>query len=508
LIKAWLHFWDKVSKKLFLKTDFKNHLEFEKRYTCLAIQRAKIFKWVILALSIYNFYLDFTLAQSAGVDPIYRRNLLSLHLITLGLAPAYLVLYKLLGEKEKYRFSRIVKAVLLSDLFLTIFIAAVLSLNGQRFSGNIDAYIMIVIAAALAIPLYPRWVLGLYGLNHIFFLIGLGYLCKNNTVLVKQANSTTTVVVAMVLFLIMYRYHVQSFLNEEMLQEDKRTFIKLFEINPLPLVISGFTDGKIRYANRKAMAFYGITPEQAGGLQQQALYQNVADLNVVYQMLEANGKVNDYVVEQKTLAGEVKYAIVNYELIDYFGQKCILSGVTDITEIKRIEKELQIHASTDVLTGVLNRRVGMELLKRKFEAAKQEKREFTLCFFDIDNLKAVNDAFGHLEGDAFIIDVCRVIKAEIRAHDAIFRYGGDEFIILFDQAGEEEIHKTCRRIAARLAALNQQQHKPYVLSASIGVFSHKPEMNLTLEQVIAVVDKNMYEIKRRRVGGQPMGDDE
>lgn len=54
--------------------------------------------------------------------------------------------------------------------------------------------------------------------------------------------------------------------------------------------------------------------------------------------------------------GQIKCAIVNYELIDYFGEKSILSGAADITEIKRLENELTVYASTDALTGVLNRR--------------------------------------------------------------------------------------------------------------------------------------------------------
>ncbi len=495
MAKAYSQIFQKISQSLFLNADFKGSLEFEKKYIGISLQRAKLFKWVTLVVCLYSFYLDFVLSKDQTIDLIYRQNLLKLHIIGLILSLVFIVVYEWIEKSERYRISSVAKGILLLDMFLTMLIGATLSINSQRFSGNIDAYIMIILVVALVIPLYPKWVLALYSINHIFFLTGLSYSCKDNNVITKQGNSTTTLFVALVLFFILYRYNIKNFLNEERLKEDKLTFIKLFEINPFPLLISRFEDGKIRYANRKAMLFYEIPEAQADILTQDQLYKNASDLNVIRQMLEMNGKVYDYVVEQKTLAGQVKSAIVNYEVIDYFGEKAILSGATDITEIKRMEKELTIHASIDVLTGVLNRRVGMDLLQKKLETSIQQKDELNLCFFDIDKLKTVNDKLGHLAGDALIIDICKIIRKEIKPEDIIFRYGGDEFIIVFDHDSEEAIKETCSRIQKEFAALNVSNSKPYMVDASIGVFSHKPEMALTLEQIIEIVDKNMYNIK-------------
>lgn len=478
--------------------DFRNSLEFEKKYIALSLQRGRLFNWVIFVVSIYSFYLDWILHKDNTVDMIYRRNLLIIHSIILVVSLAYIVIYKLLENSERYRFSHIARATIISDVFITVFVAAVLSLNSQRFTGNIDAYIMLILAVALVVPLYPKWVLGIYGLNHIFFLTVLFHVCENNSLAVKLFNSSTTFFVAIVLFLTFYRFNVINFLNEEMLKEDKQTFIKLFEINPFPLLISGFEDGKLRYINHKALLFYDIRKEQLDGLDHKELYKSISDLGVIYKMLEIHGKVNNYIVEQKTLSGQVKCAIVNYELIDYFGEKSILSGVADITEIKRMENELSIHASTDALTGVLNRRAGMDLMKRKFETAEHEGRVFSLCFFDIDNLKTVNDKFGHLEGDSLIRDICRLIKEEVEPNDIIFRYGGDEFMILFDAPCEHEIKKACKRIEESFEAVNRNGDKPYLINASIGLFFHKPGMELKLEQVIEIVDKEMYNSKLKK----------
>ncbi len=494
LAKDYYHIMNRFSKKLYLNMDFKNHPEFERKHLQISLQRIRIYNLVVCVLSFYNVYLDFMLYQDPSVDVIYRRNLFWIHIIIFLLSIAYLISFKLL-EKQNRQYSFTAKALLLSELSLMVFLASVLSINSQRFTGNIDAYIMVSLVAALVICIYPKWVIVIYGINHILFLIGISYFCRDGSAIIKQCNSTTTVLAAVLLFLFLYRSNVISFLHEEMLEEDKQTFIKLFEINPFPLLISRFEDGEIQYLNHKAMVFYDIPGATSDTLNHKQLYKNPRDFNSIRKALESDGKIADYLVEQKTLSGQIKYAVVNFELIDYFGEKSILSGVADIGEIKRIERELTVYASTDPLTGVLNRRAGMDMIKRKFEAARHSKEEFNLFFYDVDNLKIVNDTFGHLEGDALIKDVCRIIREELSPDDIIFRYGGDEFMIIFENSSEQEVRKVYTRISQRFQALNQNKQKPYEIDASLGVFSYKPEMNLNLDQIIEIVDKDMYHNK-------------
>jgi len=415
--------------------------------------------------------------------------------VALVLSIAYIITYRLLKKSKQYRFSLLTKAVILSDMFLSLLIAAIFSLNAQRFTGNIDAYIMVVFAVALVIPMYPKWVLGIYSVIHGSFLIALSSFFDNNTIALKRFNSTTVVLVAVVLFIVLYKYNVKNFLNEKILKEGKATFTKLFEINPFPLMVFDFANGKIQYVNQRAMVFYEMQKEQLSLLNHKDFYKNASDIDIINKMLETNGVVNNYIVEQKTLSGKTKHTIVNYELIDYFGERSILAGVADIAEIKRIEHELTIHASMDILTGVFNRRVGMDLVRKRFEMTKHKNKGFILCFIDIDDLKTVNDEFGHLEGDALITDVCRIIKEETKPNDVIFRYGGDEFMVLFSDDNEQETERTCHRINERFEALNKSQYKPYPIGASMGLFYYTPEMNLSLEQIIEIVDKNMYNDK-------------
>lgn len=481
-----------LSKGVFIDEDFKNSEEFGRKYILISLQRGRLLKWITFFVCFFSLYLDLILNRDGTIDILYRKTLVSAHVAALVLSLIYIAAYSMLKRSERYRFSRLSKAVILSDMFLSLLIGAVLSFNSQRYTGNIDAYMMVVLAVALVIPMYPKWVLGIYGFVHISFIAALSLCYENTDVVIKQFNSTTMVLIALVLFSVLYKYHINHFISEERLREDKEAFLKLFEINPFPLMISNFQDGSIRHANRKAMLFYDMQQERLAALNHKDLYENAAEIPVIYDLLKANGTLDNYVVEQKTLSGKVRRPIVNYRLIDYFGEKSILIGVADIAEIKRMERELSINASVDSLTGVFNRRVGMDLIRNRYEAARREGGGFNLCFIDIDNLKMVNDQYGHLEGDSFIVDVCRIIKEELNPDDLILRYGGDEFMILFSDDDEQEIDRAYHRLAARFRAVNGSGYKPYPINASIGMFSYKPEMDLDLEQIIEIVDKKMY----------------
>jgi PleD family two-component response regulator len=97
--------------------------------------------------------------------------------------------------------------------------------------------------------------------------------------------------------------------------------------------------------------------------------------------------------------GDSKWVMINYELLEYQSESCILAGITDITDLKAVEHELSLHASMDILTGNLNRRSGMKKLQLELLRAKNNDTSFLLCFIDINSLKLVNDQYGHREGD-------------------------------------------------------------------------------------------------------------
>ncbi len=124
--------------------------------------------------------------------------------------------------------------------------------------------------------------------------------------------------------------------------------------------------------------------------------------------------------------------------IEYRGRPCEVMAVRDLTEKRRAQREIEYLARHDVLTGLANRTLFQERLKNHITIA-QNSDEFALMALDLDRFKAVNDLFGHAEGDRVLKDVARMLKQAARPGDLVARLGGDEFVILtaFGTTGDE-----------------------------------------------------------------------
>jgi diguanylate cyclase (GGDEF)-like protein/PAS domain S-box-containing protein len=121
-------------------------------------------------------------------------------------------------------------------------------------------------------------------------------------------------------------------------------------------------------------------------------------------------------------------------------------------EIRLQNDELRVLARCDPLTGVQNRRYFLEHFATIFEAAHAEGRPLCCIMVDIDHFKRINDQHGHVAGDEVIRRVSEVLQTELRATDAICRYGGEEFLLLLRDAGVERGLVVAERLRRRVAA--------------------------------------------------------
>ncbi len=107
--------------------------------------------------------------------------------------------------------------------------------------------------------------------------------------------------------------------------------------------------------------------------------------------------------------------------------------IRDITERKRIEKELSHMATHDVLTGLPNRFMFSQALNQAIQSAQRHKRQLAVLFIDLDRFKTINDSLGHDAGDQLLKQIARRFKQSLRSVDVIGRLGGDEFIIMIEE---------------------------------------------------------------------------
>ena len=179
-----------------------------------------------------------------------------------------------------------------------------------------------------------------------------------------------------------------------------------------------------------------------------------------------------------------------------------VSAVTIIskhfTERKEMEEGLRKLSLTDELTNLNNRRGFMTLAKQQFKMANRLNRELLLISADLDDLKVINDTFGHQEGDHALIDVAVILKDTFRSSDIIARIGGDEFAALQMKNPENNITATSDRLQEAIARHNGGSDRPYTLSISVGTEIYDPQEPKPLEQLMAEADKKMYAQKKTK----------
>jgi diguanylate cyclase (GGDEF)-like protein len=156
-------------------------------------------------------------------------------------------------------------------------------------------------------------------------------------------------------------------------------------------------------------------------------------------------------------------------------------------------------ALTDVVTGALSRASLEVRLREELNRAGRSGAEFSLCLFDVDHFTSVNDAFGHLRGDQVLRQVIDRISGLLRGSDAVFRYGGDEFVLLLPDAGKAEATEVALRVVAGVGQAGFDGDPPLQVSISLGVACF-PADAADGAGLVAVADRRSYLAKRRGRG--------
>ena len=172
--------------------------------------------------------------------------------------------------------------------------------------------------------------------------------------------------------------------------------------------------------------------------------------------------------------------------------------VATAIERKRMEEELKKLAHYDPLTGTYNRGYGLELLQRQVKLAKRNKTSFLLAYTDLDNLKKINDEFGHKEGDKAIAQMANLFQSILREVDIIIRIGGDEFLLIFPESSLKDISIINERFNKNLIKLNQNIKRAYKIGFSMGISCYDPDNPQSADELIRIADEKMYKEKKNK----------
>lgn len=160
--------------------------------------------------------------------------------------------------------------------------------------------------------------------------------------------------------------------------------------------------------------------------------------------------------------------------------------------------------NTDPLTGVYNKRYFLSMLERELARAERHQRQMSLLMLDLDYFKKVNDTFGHVAGDAVLVEAAKRIGAELTSEDLLARFGGEEFVVLLDETTLDEAALVAERIRASIAGTPVQHADAAIaVTTSIGVSGlHEvaasddaASRTQRVEALLTLADTKLYEAK-------------
>jgi diguanylate cyclase (GGDEF)-like protein len=168
-------------------------------------------------------------------------------------------------------------------------------------------------------------------------------------------------------------------------------------------------------------------------------------------------------------------------------------------------RELERMATTDELTGILNRRTGMQFLEHQLSVARRIRRPLVVCFIDLDGLKRVNDTMGHHVGDQFINAIAALIEKAVRDSDIVCRMGGDEFMVVLPMSSPADGEVVLERLYRLARASEELREISTDRWYSVGVATWDPEQDpqagrepaaAVAQRLVRDADSRMYEQKR------------
>ena len=189
------------------------------------------------------------------------------------------------------------------------------------------------------------------------------------------------------------------------------------------------------------------------------------------------------------LADQAAIAIQNAKLYEQAQQ--------EIADRKKAEKAIKHLANHDALTGLPNRRLFTERIQLEIARSERSKLKFCVMLFDLDQLKEVNDSFGHNVGDLLLQAVSQRLLALLRKSDTVARMGGDEFLLILpDMKSSQDAIQTAERILVALNTPFTLEGYQINISTSIGI-SFFPDDGKDMNQLLKSADIAMYQAKQK-----------
>jgi diguanylate cyclase (GGDEF)-like protein/PAS domain S-box-containing protein len=277
-------------------------------------------------------------------------------------------------------------------------------------------------------------------------------------------------------------------LREEALRQSETKFRTLAETIASAIFIS--QEQRLHYVNHAAQTITGYAREELLSMNfWDLVHPDCRELG-----LNRGGApqrdAEHYEAKILTKNGDERWLDISTAMIEFDGMLASVVSAFDLTERKQAEEKVQLLAVTDPLTGLGNYRRLVEAVDAEVKRTGRTGRPFAVLLLDLDQLKKINDRYGHLIGSQALCRLADVLRVFCRAIDTAARYGGDEFAVILPETTAAAARLVASRIRSRLATDTLQPP----LSASIGVAVY-PQDGETMEALLRAADRELYGMK-------------
>ena len=248
------------------------------------------------------------------------------------------------------------------------------------------------------------------------------------------------------------------------------------DANPPLCEMLGYTLAELR--GRHAVDF--VAPDQRAHVQ--AVLDAGKDVSYESAVIRKDGK-------------RIPVELIGRTLV-YGEERLRMSVVRDLRDRHAAQARIHHLAHHDALTGLPNRMSFMERLGRQVEQARAAGTTLALLFVDLDHFKRVNDSLGHLIGDQLLQTVAARISASLRAVDLVARFGGDEFIVLLDDASRDDVAQVAHKLLRAIELPVDAEGRDLSVTPSVGIAMF-PNDGATPTELIKNADTAMYIAKSR-----------
>lgn len=282
---------------------------------------------------------------------------------------------------------------------------------------------------------------------------------------------------------------------EETLKASETRYRRLFETSRDGILILDADTAQITDVNPFLIRMLGYSYKDflQKKLWEVGLFKDIESSRSAFSELQKKGYVRYKDLPLQTKDGrtiDVEF-VSNVYLVNM--RKVIQCNIRDITEQKRMEEKLKKLSTKDNLTGFYNRRKFKEIIRIEIERVKRYNQPLSIIMFDIDHFKKVNDKYGHGAGDSVLKAIADIVRNNIRKIDYLFRWGGEEFLILSSETQLDKAHALAERI--RKAIESYKFKKVGKITVSFGVTEFKERD--TQDSFIKRADDAMYKAKEK-----------